>query len=353
MALVSLSRAGTTCRCHFFGLRSIAASAAECHYPGASWELASGAEQAGWSREKLKLAREHSASLNTDALMLIVDGKILMEWGETAARYNIHSIRKSFLSALYGVYVKEGVIDLGASMGKLGIDDNEPLLTPIEKTATVADLLKARSGIYHAALYETDGMARGRPARGSHAPGTHWYYNNWDFNALGTIFEQQTGTKIFAEFKARIADPIGMQDYRIQDGRYVTGRDSIHAAYPFRMSARDLARFGLLYLCEGAWEGRQVVPREWITESTTSYSTNRQTGGYGYLWWIVTSTFLPSHLAPAGSFLASGAHGHKILVVPALDLVLVHRVDTDVRGRNVTLRQFGQLAQMILEARVR
>jgi CubicO group peptidase (beta-lactamase class C family) len=332
---------------------ALAASAAECRYPGASWELAEAAEQAGWSHEKLKRAREYSATLNTDAVMVIAGGKILTEWGETATRYNIHSIRKSFISALYGIYVKEGKIDLGASMEKLGIDDNAPSLTPIEKTATVADLLKARSGIYHAALYETDAMAKARPIRGSHAPGTHWYYNNWDFNALGTIFEQQTGTKIFPEFKARIADPIGMQDYRIEDGRYVTGRDSIHAAYPFRMSARDLARFGLLYLCGGAWEGRQLVPREWVTESTTSYSANRQTGGYGYLWWIVTSPFLPAHLAPAGSFLASGAHGHKILVVPAFDLVLVHRVNTDVRGRNVTLRQFGELARMILEARVR
>jgi CubicO group peptidase (beta-lactamase class C family) len=99
------------------------------------------------------------------------------------------------------------------------------------------------------------------------------------------------------------------------------------------------------------WEGRQVVPRDWIAESTTSYSDYRRSGGYGYLWWIVTSAFLPSHLAPAGSFLASGAHGHKILVVPAFDLVLVHRVNTDIRGRNVTLRQFGGLARMILEAR--
>ena len=336
-----------------FSMFALAASAAECRYPGASWEPAGAAEQAGWSQEKLKRARDYSATLDTEAVMVIVGGRILTEWGETARRYNIHSIRKSFLSALYGIYVKEGKIDLGASMEKLGIDDNAPSLTPIEKTATVADLLKARSGIYHAALYESEGMAKGRPVRGSHAPGTHWYYNNWDFNALGTIFEQQTGTKIFPEFKARIADPIGMQDYRLQDGHYVTGGDSIHAAYPFRMSARDLARFGLLYLCGGAWEGRQVVPREWIAESTASYSANRQTGGYGYMWWIVNSTYLPARLAPAGSFLASGSGGHKILIVPAFDLVLVHRVNTDVRGRRVTLRQFADFAEMILEARAR
>ena len=119
------------------------------------------------------------------------------------------------------------------------------------------------------------------------------------------------------------------------------------------MTARDLARFGLLYLCGGTWAGREVVPRDWMKESTTSYSANRQTGGYGYLWWIVRSAFLPSHLAPEGSFLASGAGGHKILLVPAFDLVLVHRVNTDTRGRAVSLTQFRQVTESILEARER
>ena len=113
--------------------------------------------------------------------------------GDVATKSNLHSIRKSLLSALIGIAVDERKIDLGATMESLGIDDNEPGLTPTEKTATVGDLLKARSGIYHAALYETPGMARRRPARGSHAPGTFWHYNNWDFNALGTIYERATG----------------------------------------------------------------------------------------------------------------------------------------------------------------
>lgn len=72
-------------------------------------------------------------------------------------------------------------------MAELGIDDNEPRLTDEEKRATVHDLLKARSGVYHPALYETARMKEKRPPRHSHASGTFWYYNNWDFNVLGTI----------------------------------------------------------------------------------------------------------------------------------------------------------------------
>ena len=99
----------------FFGF-ALGAAAADCRYPGASWEHASTAEQAGWSPEKLKRTREYSATLDTDAVMLVGSGKILTEWGETGTRYNIHSIRKSFLSALYGIHSKDGTSDLGASM---------------------------------------------------------------------------------------------------------------------------------------------------------------------------------------------------------------------------------------------
>ena len=142
--------------------------------------------------------------------MIIVDGLVLNQWGQTTRRFRCHSIRKSFLSALYGIHVKEGRIDLSKTLQTLGIDDIDPSLTSLEKEATIEDLLKARSGVYHPALYETDAMAALRPERGSHLPGAFWYYNNWDFNALGTIFEQETKTRIFEEFQRRVADPLEM-----------------------------------------------------------------------------------------------------------------------------------------------
>ena len=85
------------------------------------------------------------------------------------------SVRESLLSALYGNAVARGDIDLKQSLAELGIDDNEPSLSVEEKTATVRDLLEARSGVYHAALYEPPSMAVRRPPRHSHPPGTFWY----------------------------------------------------------------------------------------------------------------------------------------------------------------------------------
>lgn len=68
------------------------------------------------------------------------------------------------------------------------------------------------------------------------------YYNNWDFDVLGTIYEHATGTCIFEALYRKVAKPIGMQDYRPHDGEYFRGDASIHPAYPIRMSARDGTR---------------------------------------------------------------------------------------------------------------
>ena len=328
------------------------ATGAQQRYPATNWERLAAPEKAGWSAEKLQPARDYAKSIETAGVMIVVGGRVLDEWGETATKFNVHSIRKSYLSALYGVHVAEGRIDLAKTMADLGIDDNEPSLTPTEKQATVRMLLQARSGIYHPALYETESMKKARPARFSHEPGTFWYYNNWDFNALGIIFERHVKNSLFREFQERIAAPIGMQDYSLDDMTYVTGPDSVYAAYPFRMTARDMARFGLLFLRSGAWNGRQIIPAAWVRESTTAYSDAGASGGYGYLWWIaVNGRHLPGVNLPDGSYSARGAGGHYILVVPAYDLIVVHRVNTDISGNAVDGAQFGQLVRLILAAR--
>lgn len=170
-------------------------------------------EEIGWSSVKLEEAENYAEQIGSAAVMALYEGKVFFSWGKINQKYLIHSIRKPFLCALYGIYVKRGLIDLDKSLDELGINDIPPGLTSEEKKATVRDLLMSRSGVYHEAAAEAQVMIRTRPERGSHAPGTFFYYNNWDFNVLGTIFEQQTGKKMFEAFKEEIADPIGMQDF--------------------------------------------------------------------------------------------------------------------------------------------
>ena len=332
-------------------------AAARHEYPGNEWTLASKPEDRGWSSEGLAAAKAYADSLDTAAVVLVDDGIIIAQWGATTTKFNVHSIRKSFLSALYGIAVGKGQINLNATMEQLGVDDNEPSLTPQEKQARVIDLLKARSGIYHAALYESPAMRAEKPPRGSHPPRSFWYYNNWDFNALGTIYEKATHDSIYHAFDVQIAQPIGMEDYDPKEQEYFTGADSLHRAYPICMSARDMARFGLLYLRSGRWRDSQLIPAQWVRDSTVAYSVadgNARDGysGYGYLWWIaVNGNHYPNVELPDGSFSAWGAGGHFIAVIPAFNMVVVHRVNTDDPAKKVTLEQFGKLLHLILAAK--
>jgi CubicO group peptidase (beta-lactamase class C family) len=320
-------------------------------YPGEVWQEATTPEQLGWSSEKLAKARGYSERIGSAAVMIVDDGVVIDAWGDITRNYMCHSMRKSLMSALYGIYAAEEKIVLSKTLKDLGIDDYTPL-TETEKQATVADLLRARSGVYIPAAGEAPSMKAMRPERGSHLPGTFWYYNNWDFNALGTIFDQETGEEnIYRAFKTRIADPIGMQDYPIESLRYEYESYSMHPYYGFRMSTRDLARFGLLFLREGQWRDQQIVPPDWVRESTASHSERGPDSGYGYMWWTgVKGGLFPNAQVKEHSFYASGYRGHRVIVLPYRNLVIVHRVNTDRGDVDLDDAQMGLLLWLILDA---
>ncbi len=303
----------------------------QSHFPGAIWNKFRNPGTAGWDTAKLDEAQAYAKSIHSAAYMLIEDGTVVDHYGDISRRYMCHSVRKSLLSALYGIYFDKGKIDTAKTIAELGIDDKDSL-TGTEKQAKIIDLLKARSGIYHPAAYETRGMAAMRPARGSHKAGTFWYYNNWDFNTLGYIFRQETGEDIFEAFKKELASPLNMQDYELHHGYYHLEAEHSHfPAYPFRMSARDLARIGLLFEREGKWNGRQIIPRNWINESYQSYSevNNLPGGGYGYMWWVLGDDFDEY----GGGYTALGVGGQTITILPEQDIVFVNRTNTYSRDR--------------------
>ena len=319
--------------------------------PAAAWQQLTSPEQAGWSADGLEKVHSYIEEIGSTSVMIVQHGVIVAAWGDIDHRSNLHSARKSLLNSLIGIAVARGQINRDDTLTKLGIDDEPPSLTDAERQAKVRDLLEARSGIYHVAAYETNGMQEQRPPRGSHAPGTFWYYNNWYFNALGTIYEQATGTSIFEAFYQQIARPIGMQDFTPRDGRYVHSDESRFPAYVFDLSARDFARFALLYLNGGRWNGVQVVPEDWVQASTQPYS-DAPSGGYGYLWWTGnsaggTAADIPF---PKDSFWAEGHLGQYAVVVPSLDLIVVNRVDSKLTKRSVSKRQIAHLVRLVLSA---
>lgn len=212
---------------------------------------------------------------------------------------------------------------------------------------SIRDLLMARSGVYHQAAYEPPSMKAKRPSRGSYAPGSFWYYNNWDFNTLGVIYEKITGEDIYESFEQRIAARIGMEHFSASGCRRVFDPASDHPAHTFRLSAHDLARFGSLFLNHGQSLGKQIIPASWVKESTTAYSrTDHGRLGYGYLWWIAPA----GGPFGAGAYFALGAGGQGLAVVPAHNLVVAQLVKVQESGERLGASHFAQLLRQIVAA---
>ena len=330
---------------------ALPASAADPVWPSAHWATADDPAALGWSVEKLRKVQEYSRAYAPTALMIVQDGKVIVSWGEIANKVNIRSARKSLLSALYGIGVAEGHIRLDQTLNEVGIDDRAPSLSESEKQATIRDLLMARSGIYHLAAYEAPGMKARRPQRGSHPPGSYWYYNNWDFNALGFIYQKLIGSDVFRAFETQIAKPIGMEDFSADDGQFVFEPTSDYPAYTFRLTARDLVRFGWLYLNRGAWSGAQIVPGDWVDESTKAWSPGEEGLDYGYLWWVLPTAAGGREPSLAGTYMGLGAGGQALAVVPVLRLVVAQLVDVkEGQERIGGRREFPQLLRLIAAA---
>jgi CubicO group peptidase (beta-lactamase class C family) len=318
-------------------------------FPGATWDSIS-PDAAGWNKEGLEVAHRFADKIGSSAVLIVQSGKIVSQWGPIDRPFTQHSVRKSFMSALYGIYVEEKEIDPFSTLAALGIDDRAPSLTEAERQATVIDLLESRSGVYHDAAYETEEQKKFRPARGSHPPGAFWFYNNWDFNALETIFKQRTGLTVYEAFEKRIAKPIQMEDYQAAANKLWLDPQSIHAAYPFLMTARDAARFGLLFLNHGRWKSTQVIPANWVEKSTGPISEAGSPDiSYGYLWWVAPGERQFGVFLGKGSFSARGSGGNFILVAPAFDIVVVHEGDKE-HGKFVSEGDFGGLVRRIMNA---
>jgi CubicO group peptidase (beta-lactamase class C family) len=323
-------------------------------YPGKSWERIEEPAALGWSPQRLDELRERLSRTRALGMFVVYGGRELFEYGDVRKPNASASMRKSMLSELYGIYAASGKIRLDATLAELGIDDLGGLSAQ-EKEATVRDLLTARSGVYHPAANTGDDLDQA-PPRNSQKHGTYFLYNNWDFNALGTIFEKQTGQDLYDAFEHDLARPLGMEDFRRSEQKKSGNlRLSMHPAYPFQLSARDYARFGYLMLRGGDWSGRQLVPRDWVKQTTGEVTPVAQMHpakhlkgplGYGYLWWVWDAPWAKG--AYQGAFTARGLGGQFITVLPALDIVVAF--DTPRGGGTVGLPEYLGLLDALVAA---
>lgn len=280
--------------------------------------------------ELTKYIEDNSA---TTGMVVLHDGKIVYEFGDTQELSYNASVRKSILAMLYGKYVEDGTIDLNLSIGALGIDEDDGLL-PQEKEATVNDIITARSGVFHIPAnggYDKDNALK----RGSVKNGEYFLYNNWDFNVAGYILEQATGRSVYEEIELQLAIPLGMQDWNIKNQkRKVNEGKSRYSAYHMYFSTRDMAKIGQLMLNKGRWNGKQLISEKWIKKITTTvtpvnvvnkrYNRNEKTlvqFSYGYMWWLFEKFYEREDMQ--GAYSANGWGGQYITVIPKRELVIV------------------------------
>lgn len=291
----------------------------------------------------------------THAALVVLGGRILLErYGEghgADVTCRSWSMAKSLTHALVGIAVGDGLIDIhapadvpawraaGDPRGAITLDH---LLRMSSGLAWIEDYAPGgRSDVIEmlmgAGAADVAGFAEAMPA--AHPPGAVFYYSSGTTNIVCAILARAVGAAgeaFHAWMRERLFDPLGMKSPR---PRFDAAGTFIGSSFCF-CTPRDFARFGLLYLRDGVWEGRRLLPEGWVDHARTP--TVQQPGGevdgpYGAHWWL--------DRAGPGSFSACGYEGQHIAVVPSKDLVVVRNGITPLATQDAARRWVGALAE--------
>ena len=273
--------------------------------------------------------------------MLLRGGQIVASWGDTLQADYTFSVAKSYLSLCAGLAVDdEKITDLDEPVGATVRDGG--FVGPHNGAITWRHLLTNTSEWEGTLFGKSDAIDRnrslateGRGKRGSRAlqaPGSYWEYNDVRVNRLSLAVLRRHGRALPDVFSTRIMQPIGASgDWSWRgystamveiDGKMVESvAGGSHWGGGMCIHAEDQARVGLLMAAGGAWDGQQLISRDWITQSLQPCPLN---ASYGFLWWLNTlRAYKPA--APSSNYFAVGAGGNITWIDPDHDIVAVAR----------------------------
>lgn len=356
-----------------FGVPGLAPARGEV-FPGDDWQRAEPASQ-GVDRARLEAAvrylEEHSGRDGMRQLVIVRNGYLVWSGDDVGKVHGIWSCTKSFTSTCLGLLVDDGkcTLDTPARQFLPEMAESYPRVT-LRHFATMTSGYRAvgdepRGGYLHGPS-TTPLVPSPRPL---FAPGTHYAYWDSAMNQFAHVLTRIAGEPLDELFKRRIADPIGMDpkewrwgDCGEREGLRVNGGSGNQAGHVF-VSARQMARFGWLFLRRGNWSGRQLISRQWVEQATSVQvpadlplghpeSGIPGPGVYGYNWW--RNGRHPDGRpkwpgAPATTFAASGYNNNEMFVVPDWNLVIV-RLGLDQSDREITDAEYGRFLQRIGEA---
>lgn len=228
-------------------------------------------------------------------------------------KHAIYSCTKSIISLLIGIAIEMGYIDnLNQTMYEFLEDYWKPAYDARKKNITIYHLLTQTAGFPYAG-YSSDQsyIEQSLDEPLSSDPGDKWAYSNAGPNLLSAIINITTGMKTSEFAREYLFEPIGISQ---EDWSWIEDIQGItNGASGINCTPRFMAKIGLLCLNEGTWNGTQVVPKEWILESTSHYPGSTS---YGYLWW-------PNPVF----YLAGGYNGQWITVIPDYDIIVIFTAD--------------------------
>jgi CubicO group peptidase (beta-lactamase class C family) len=287
----------------------------------------------------------------THALVIIQGGRLVLErYGEGYGPDQTNpswSKAKSITQALVGIAVGDGLLDIAAPA-----DVPEWSGGGDPRAAISLDLLlRMSSGLAFVEDYEPDhpsdviamlfgegkdDVAHYAAAKTlAHAPGGFWAYSSGTSNIVSRCVSRAVdafGADFEAFMRRRLFDVLGMASAA---PKFDTAGTFIGSSYCF-CTARDFARFGLLYLRDGVWEGRRILPEGWVDYARTpTWRQPTEDGPYGAHWWL--------DLGGPGSFSANGFGSQYTVVVPDLDMVVVRNGATPLDRQDAAKAWVGAL----------
>ena len=313
------------------------------YWPTAEWRTCK-PEEVGMDSDGLYEVYNYVSRIDfvTEGVVVIRNGYIVGEeyfaGYDQATRFSSFSVAKSFLSAVVGVAIDKGFIPSVDQTVYTYFDEWQSPETEAQKQRiTLRHLLTMRSGLrftdaqnastvgtdIEALLASDDYVEYVLALPSIHEPGTYWNYSSGDSILLSAIVQTATDQTAYQFGMDHIFSRIGLSNiiWSSDHAGHTTGGWGVGA------TVREFAKFGYLYLKGGAWEGEQIVSREWVQQSTIPAGAD--VTWYGFQWWLAGAfDNYQGNGIPGDIFHAQGLYHQKIFVIPSEDLVVV-RVGTD------------------------
>ncbi len=305
--------------------------------------------------EEARTTADFMTKTNTTGLLVLKDGVVLHEeyrlGASPTSTLTSWSMAKSVVATLVGMALMEGKIT--------SLDDKvsrylPELATDAYGEATIRDLLRMASGVRFDERYSRpfsdirmlfyrvfifgqpiDEVVAHLPKED--APGTHFHYKSVDSQMLARVLRAATGESVTAYAERKLWQPLGMQNAAFWNLDRVDGNELAYCC--LNASLRDYAKLGQLYLQQGQWQGRQLLPADWVQESTKrpepwlAAGNGYEERGYGYHWWVPRN--------PDQEFFANGIWGQHIFVDEKAGMVIVKTsVDPDFAANTAEMIAF-------------